>query len=102
MRTRALREWLFAAGAVAVGAAGIGFVLSAPFDDSARTALGSGLITGLIVGLAIAAIQWTVERTRVNREEALKEQQHAAMHEIALSRLGALVATHVWTLWNLL
>jgi hypothetical protein len=99
MKVGPIPAWLVVAGgAVVVGVAGFVLVLSAPFDDSARTGLGSGLITGMIVGLALAAIQWTVERY----EEANKEVRHATMHQVAVSRIAALVSAHIWNLWNLL
>src|SRR6266581_3475027 len=89
-------------GAIAVGIIGLAFVLSAPLNDSARTGLGTGLITGLIVGIAVAAIQWMVERRRVGHEQDIKEQQCATMYEVARSRLGRLIAAHIWTYWQLL
>jgi hypothetical protein len=95
---RRYREWIFVGGAIVVGVAGLVLVLTAPLDDSARTGLGTGLITGLIAGIALAAIQWTIERRRLDYED----QQHAAMYEVARSRLGTVIAAHIWTYWQLL
>jgi hypothetical protein len=87
-----LPGWLFVGSAIAVGVSGLALVLSAPLNGSARTGLGLGLITGLIVGVAVAAIQWTVESRRVAGEQQAEDQQHGAMSEVARSRLGTLVA----------
>ena len=102
MQDRRFPERLLLGGAVAVGIIGLALVLSAPLNDSARTGLGAGLITGLIVGIAIAAIQWTIESRRIARQRRTEEQQHAAMYEVALSRLGTLIAAHMWNYWRLL
>jgi hypothetical protein len=96
---RRSRQRIFVATSIIVGIIGLAFVFSAPFDGTARTALGSGLITGLIVGLAVAAIQWTVESRRVDNDQKTKEQQCAAIQEIARSRLGLLISHYIWIFW---
>ncbi|MEU1284489.1 hypothetical protein [Kitasatospora sp. NPDC005856] len=96
------REALFVFGTVVVGVVGLGLVLSAPFDDSARIGLGSALITGLIVGIAVAAIERGIESRRVAAERRREEEQREAMFEVARNRLGHLIAAHTWTYWNLL
>ena len=99
MKVGPVPAWLAVALAVTiVSATGFALVWSAPFDDPARTGLGAGLITGTIVGLALAAIQWTSERY----EEADRERSRVAMQQLALSRMAVLITEHIWSLWNLL
>ncbi|MEV0602157.1 hypothetical protein AB0I82_23005 [Streptomyces sp. NPDC050315] len=88
-------------GAVVLGVIGLAFVISAPFDDAARTGLGSALLTGLIVSIAVAAIERGIEARRVASERRRDEEQHQAMHEVARNRLGRLIASHAWAYWQL-
>ncbi len=93
-----MRLTLLVVGALVVGVAGVWLVASAPFDDSARVQLGSGLITGAFVGFAVAAIEWAAER----REALSKEARHAAMEQAARGRVAVLVSAHIWSFWWLL
>jgi hypothetical protein len=99
---RTSREIAFITAALAVGLIGVGLILSAPFDAQARSSLGSALITGMVVGLALAAIEYTVETRREAAQDMREARQSDGMLEVAKSRLSDLIAAHIWTYWWLL
>jgi hypothetical protein len=96
------REIAFITAALAVGLIGVVLILSAPFDAQARSSLGSALITGMVVGLALAAIEYTVETRREAAQDIREARLSDGMLEVAKSRLSDLVAAHIWTYWWLL
>lgn len=90
------------AAALAVGLVGVGLIVFAPFDGQARSSLGSALITGMVVGLALAAIEYTIETRRGAAEDIREASQSDGMLEVARSGLGDLIAAHIWVYWLLL
>jgi hypothetical protein len=60
---------------VGLAAAGIALVLSAPLDDDARSNLGIGLLTGLVVGVSMFALEYVIERRNEAKQQSLRDAE---------------------------
>jgi hypothetical protein len=56
----------------------------------------------MIIGLALAVIERTIDRRQEAREHAREEQLHEAIYEVARKSLGDLIKDFIWTYWYLL
>ena len=72
------------------GVVGIVLIATAPFDGPSRSNVGVGLLTGVIVGIALIGFESTLDRRRDRREqEALQNRREAfrESYKLALSSL---------------
>jgi hypothetical protein len=90
---------IFVVAAVLLAAAGLALVATAGFDDQTRSDLGSALITGVIVGVAIVFLERSIDDRREQREREHREQQLDGMQAVANSALARLITAHMSTLW---
>lgn len=75
----------------AVGVLGAALVATAPFDDQGRDNLGVGLLTGVVVGAALIAVEYALDKQRRANEEDQDDLQRQGLLEYARGRLAGLV-----------
>jgi hypothetical protein len=81
--------WVLFGLLIGVGIFGISLIVSAPFDDAARLAIGSSLVTGVVVSLAVNG---------ANRAQRLRQLIDLA--ESAHDQLGKLATTCMEAYWE--
>jgi hypothetical protein len=86
--------WILA-GVGVVALIGIILISTAPMNGEARNNLGVGLLTGVIVGLALVGTEYALDRRREARALALAASQRIGFVESARLSIADLVVAHV-------
>jgi hypothetical protein len=88
-------QWALYAGLAILGVIGIVLVATASFDGSARSSLGSSLLTGVVVGTAVVGFESSLDARQAAREEGTRRKIHQEMINSANDRLAALAVKYV-------
>ena len=84
---------------LAVALIGVGFIVSAPLDADARNSIGVGLLTGVIVGGALTAVEYALERRGRIEKGQEAERQRRDLIDYANRLLARLVVRHARELY---
>lgn len=88
---------------LAVGAAillaGVGLIVSARLDGAARTNIGVGLMTGVIVGGALSSVEFGLEQRRRDHEERERDRQREDLIDYMQGSVARLIMLHARELY---
>lgn len=95
-------SWLLFIVLPFVAILGLVLVATAPLDGSARSNLGSSLLTGVVVGVTLIGFESILDRRRARREERAKEELRNSILEAGRNGLSFLVRAHMETIFMIL
>ena len=92
-------RWLLFVALSFVAILGLVLVATAPLDGSARSNLGSSLLTGVVVGVALIGFESILDDRRTASEERIKEELRNSILEATKNGLSFLIRAHLETLF---
>jgi hypothetical protein len=88
-------QWALFIGLAILGITGVALIVAAPFDGSARTQLGSSLLTGVVVGIAVVGFESSLDTRKAGREEETRRKIHQEMIDSANDRLASFATNYI-------